>query len=99
MITGGSSPGRWISKLPDRDHIPLLRRPEGRVVFVHTGAGQPVRVWPLRAERPSPARGKLLRARGHTVRVVCNPLNNAIWWLAAGEKMWPLPPALQRCSA
>lgn len=69
-------------KLPERDNIPQLRKPGGRIVFVHTGAGQPVRVWPLDRYRQIVEN---LRARGHVVRVVCNP-EQRDWWVAAGEK-------------
>jgi len=60
--------------------LPQLR-PEGEVV-VHTGAGQPVRVWPLERYRKLVAR---LRGTGYRVQVACDP-DQRDWWLAAGEK-------------
>jgi ADP-heptose:LPS heptosyltransferase len=55
--------------------------PEGEVL-VHTGAGQPVRVWPLERYRHLVAR---LREAHHRVQVVCDP-DQQNWWMQAGEK-------------
>jgi ADP-heptose:LPS heptosyltransferase len=74
-------------ELEERDKIRLLPRPAGRVVLIHTGAGQPVRVWPLERYRELV---KNLRERSHVVRVVCNP-EQRDWWLAAGEKSVATP--------
>ena len=74
-------------ELEERDKIRLLPRPAGRTVVIHTGAGQPVRVWPLERYRQI---AENLRARGHVVRVVCNP-EQRDWWLAAGEKSAATP--------
>lgn len=52
-----------------------------RVILVHTGAGQPVRVWPLERYRQLVHR---LRALGWTVQVACDP-PQAPWWQQAGE--------------
>jgi ADP-heptose:LPS heptosyltransferase len=73
--------------LEERDKIRLLPRPAGRTVFIHTGAGQPVRVWPLERYRSI---AENLRVRGHVVRVVCNP-EQRDWWLAKGEKSVATP--------
>jgi ADP-heptose:LPS heptosyltransferase len=59
--------------------LPQLR-PEGEVL-VHTGAGQPVRVWPLERYRKLVAR---LREVNYRVQVACDPDQRG-WWLAAGE--------------
>lgn len=68
-------------ELPQREQLDLpVARPQGEVL-VHTGAGQPVRVWPL--ERYS----KLvthLRQTGYKVQVACDPDQQA-WWTAASE--------------
>ena len=56
-------------------------RPEGEIL-VHTGAGQPVRVWPLERYRNLVAR---LRGANYRVQVACDP-DQRNWWLAAGEK-------------
>jgi ADP-heptose:LPS heptosyltransferase len=74
-------------ELEERDRIKLLPRPAGRTVFIHSGAGQLVRVWPLERYRNI---AENLRARGHIVRVVCNP-EQRDWWLAAGEKSVATP--------
>ena len=56
------------------------QRPAGNIL-VHTGAGQPVRVWPLDRYRRLVAR---LREKGYRVQVACDP-DQHDWWLAAGE--------------
>ncbi|MDB6123740.1 MAG: hypothetical protein JWQ71_2733 [Pedosphaera sp.] len=55
---------------------------QGRNIFVHTGAGQAVRVWPLERYQSLVRR---LREKGFQVKVVCNP-EQRDWWLNAGEK-------------
>jgi len=60
--------------------LPQLR-PEGEVL-VHTGAGQPARVWPLERYRNLVGR---LRGASYRVQVACDP-DQRNWWLAAGEK-------------
>ena len=56
------------------------KRPAGEIL-VHTGAGQPVRVWPLDRYRRLVAR---LREKGYRVQLACDP-DQHDWWLAAGE--------------
>jgi ADP-heptose:LPS heptosyltransferase len=68
--------------LPVREKLPAPPRPSARDVLVHTGAGQPVRVWPL--ERYPHLVGRL-RREGYRVQVACDPDQRA-WWLEAGEK-------------
>ncbi len=68
--------------LEPRDRIQFSPPQTGRTVFIHTGAGQPVRVWPLERYRSITLR---LRARNYKVRVVCNP-EQRDWWVQAGEK-------------
>jgi ADP-heptose:LPS heptosyltransferase/glycosyltransferase involved in cell wall biosynthesis len=71
-------------ELPPRQKIGLLstRSNLGRgEVLVHTGAGQPVRVWPLDRYRKVVAR---LRRQNYQVRVACDP-DQQTWWLGAGE--------------
>ena len=67
--------------LEPRDKISFPLRRESRTVLVHTGAAQPVRVWPLERYHQLV---KKLRARGYAVRIVCNPEQQA-WWKNAGE--------------
>jgi heptosyltransferase-2 len=68
--------------LEKRQKIAFPPRPESRVVLLHTGAAQPVRVWPLEHYLQL---AKQLRSRGHTVRVLCNP-EQLNWWQNNGEK-------------
>jgi heptosyltransferase-2 len=67
--------------LPAIDRIPLPSAPSGVGILVHSGAGQPVRVWPLERYRQLVAR---LRAKKNIVRVACDPDQRG-WWLQAGE--------------
>lgn len=70
-------------ELPPREQL-LLPQRSGRQgeILVHTGAGQPVRVWPLERYRSLVAR---LRQKQFEVQVACDP-DQRNWWLAAGEK-------------
>jgi heptosyltransferase-2 len=69
-------------EVPAREALVLLPiRPDGEVL-VHTGAGQPVRVWPLERYRELVAR---LRQEHYRVQVACDP-DQQQWWQAAGEK-------------
>lgn len=52
-----------------------------RTILLHTGAAQPVRVWPLERYHRIVQR---LRAQGRTVQVVCNS-DQRDWWFSAGE--------------
>ena len=67
--------------MPLRGRIPTPSRPRMNQVLVHTGAGQPVRVWPLERYRKLVAR---LRQEGLRVQVVCDPDQRG-WWTSAGE--------------
>ncbi|MDB6108571.1 MAG: hypothetical protein JWR69_321 [Pedosphaera sp.] len=74
--------GRGLGlELPPQDKVQLSPNQGGQLVLVHTGAGQPVRVWPL--ERYQRLVGHL-RAQNYNVRVLCNP-EQFEWWLRAGE--------------
>jgi len=68
--------------LPPRERLPVVARASGNEVLVHTGAGQPVRVWPL--ERYHALVGRL-RHEGYRVQVGSDP-DQRSWWLEAGEK-------------
>lgn len=50
-------------------------------ILVHTGAGQPIRVWPLDRYQGLITR---LRKAGYGVTVACDP-DQREWWLRAGE--------------
>ena len=68
--------------LPAREAIPLpVARPDGPVL-VHSGAGQPIRVWPLTRYRNLVQR---LREQQYAVLVACDA-DQREWWLRAGER-------------
>jgi len=67
--------------LPPREAIPLPAVHRDGVVLVHSGAGQPIRVWPLERYCSLVAR---LRRNGHPVVVACDA-DQRQWWLQAGE--------------
>lgn len=74
-------------ELPRREDLALPHlRPRGEVLL-HTGAGQPVRVWPLKRYQRLVAR---LRQAGYRVQVACDP-DQRDWWLAAGEMQVAMP--------
>src|SRR5207245_5782777 len=68
--------------LPPREKIALPNSRADGQILVHTGAGQPVRVWPLERYRNLVAR---LRLNHFRVQVACDP-DQQQWWLAAGEE-------------
>jgi ADP-heptose:LPS heptosyltransferase len=73
--------------LPPREKLRLsIARPDGDIL-VHTGAGQPVRVWPLERYRNVLNR---LRTKGFHVQVACDP-DQAAWWRGVGEKNLAVP--------
>ena len=75
-------------KMPSREEIPVPAvHPDRQEILVHTGAGQPVRVWPLDRYRSLITR---LRQQGHRVQVACDP-DQSGWWLQAGERNLAVP--------
>ena len=68
-------------ELPLREQIPTQFPNANGKVLLHTGAGQPVRVWPLERYLHTVRR---LRERGHRVQVACDA-DQRVWWLGAGE--------------
>ena len=68
-------------KLASRDQIIQPAVNGKKTVLIHTGAGQPVRVWPLKYYQRLVAR---LRENGMSVQIACDPEQRE-WWLAAGE--------------
>jgi heptosyltransferase-2 len=67
--------------LPPREDLVMPQiRPNGELL-IHTGAGQPVRVWPL--ERYRHLAG-WLRQKNLRVQIACDP-DQREWWVAAGE--------------
>lgn len=67
--------------LPPREALAAPPRTRFQTILVHTGAGQPVRVWPLQRYRELVQR---LRSLGWRVRVACDPQQRQ-WWVDAGE--------------
>lgn len=65
------------------EHAPLGpgRTSKSRRILLHTGAGQPIRSWPLPRYLGVCRR---LRAAGWEVQVACDP-GQRDWWLQAGE--------------
>jgi ADP-heptose:LPS heptosyltransferase len=68
-------------ELPARQHLDLPRAHPGGEILLHTGAGQPVRVWPLERYR---SLAEWLRGKGLRVQVACDP-DQLAWWQATGE--------------
>ncbi|HWD94249.1 MAG TPA: glycosyltransferase family 9 protein [Verrucomicrobiae bacterium] len=70
-------------ELPAREDIAVPHRPENRSleILVHTGAGQPIRVWPLDNYRKLVTR---LRQKQYLVQVACDP-GQRDWWVRNGE--------------
>src|SRR6185312_12288248 len=69
--------------LPPREQMPLPPRSgnKDRPILIHTGAAQPIRVWPLENYQKLAAR---LRQKQYQVQVVCDP-DQRDWWLRNGE--------------
>jgi ADP-heptose:LPS heptosyltransferase len=67
---------------PMKNVVPLRNRAaKPRQILVHTGAAQPVRVWPLENYRQLIA---CLRQKEYCVQIACDP-NQRDWWLRNGE--------------
>ncbi len=79
-------------ELPARDRIPIPRPSRGSIgeILVHTGAGQPVRVWQLEKYK------KLVTdlRRKYRVQVACDP-DQRDWWLRAGETGIAMPQSVK----
>ncbi|TAK97463.1 MAG: glycosyltransferase family 9 protein [Verrucomicrobia bacterium] len=67
--------------VPEREAIPVTPNGSHHAILVHTGAGQPIRVWPLERYR---LLVQQLRADGFTVLLACDP-DQRDWWRQAGE--------------
>ncbi len=76
--------------LERQEKIHFPPRSSSRLILIHTGAAQPVRVWPLDHYLQL---AKKLRTRGHAVRILCNPEQQA-WWKEAGEKEVTAPQSI-----
>jgi ADP-heptose:LPS heptosyltransferase len=69
-------------EVPAREALALPRSRLTGEILVHTGAGQPVRIWPPERYGRLVAR---LRQVGYQVQVACDP-DQQKWWSKAGEK-------------
>jgi len=69
-------------EIEPQEKVGLGTKPRGRRVMIHTGAAQPVRVWPLDRYQRLVER---LRELGHDVQVVCDP-EQRDWWTKRGER-------------
>jgi ADP-heptose:LPS heptosyltransferase len=68
-------------ELPPREKIFIPAARDGETVLIHTGAGQPVRVWPLENYRQLASR---LRQKKIRVQIACDPDQREMW-LRSGE--------------
>jgi lipopolysaccharide heptosyltransferase II len=68
-------------ELPPREKISIPAAPNHKTILIHSGAGQPVRVWPLENYAKLAAR---LRQKNFPVQIACDADQHA-WWLRAGE--------------
>ncbi len=82
-------------EMPPREKLGLRRNREEGSILVHTGAGQPVRVWPL--ERYHNIVRKL-RQKGFSVIIACDP-DQRNWWLDAGEREVQTPQTVRELIA
>lgn len=73
--------GRHLGiELPSRDQLATpMRKPD--TVLIHSGAAQPIRVWPLERFQFLAAQ---LRQNHYTVQIVCDPAQRE-WWISHGE--------------
>ena len=63
------------------EQVRYPRQGNSRTILMHSGAAQPIRVWPLERFRNLALR---LRERGYQVKLLCNP-DQLTWWQKAGE--------------
>jgi heptosyltransferase-2 len=68
-------------ELPAREKISAAAPAAGKIILIHTGAGQPVRVWPLEHYKNLAAQ---LRRKNFPVQIACDP-DQRDFWLRAGE--------------
>lgn len=78
--------------LPEMKDIIPISKSTGTDVLVHTGAAQPVRVWPLERYAEIVRR---LKSLGYGVRVVCD-LSQLDWWRSNGELQAEAPASIAR---
>jgi len=74
-------------ELPPREKISFPAVPGRETVLIHSGAGQPIRVWPLENYRQIVRR---LRGLNRRVQVACDP-DQENWWRQNGETLVACP--------
>jgi ADP-heptose:LPS heptosyltransferase len=74
-------------ELPPRESIVIPAASGRRSVLIHSGAKQPVRVWPLENYKRLAGR---LRQKNVPVQIACDP-DQREWWLRAGENTVAMP--------
>ncbi len=67
--------------LPARPELPVAAEGPRTSILIHSGAAQPVRVWPLERFRSLAGR---LQGLGYAVKIVCDPPQEQ-WWRDHGE--------------
>jgi heptosyltransferase-2 len=67
--------------LPPREKVFVPAARNNEIILIHSGAGQPIRVWPLENYQQLAAR---LRRRNFQVRIACDP-DQREWWRHSGE--------------
>jgi heptosyltransferase-2 len=74
-------------ELPARGKISIPAISGRKTVLIHSGAGQPIRVWPLDNYRRLAVR---LREKKIPVQIACDP-DQRDWWVRAGENSVAAP--------
>ncbi len=82
-------------ELPPREKIPVPAARGGKTVLIHTGAGQPVRVWPLEKYKSLAAH---LRQKKFRVQIACDT-DQREWWLRSGETKIATPETVKELIA
>jgi ADP-heptose:LPS heptosyltransferase len=84
-------------ELPAKENIAIPHRNEAQQgeILVHTGAGQPIRVWPLENYQKLVAH---LRQKQYRVQVICDP-DQRVWWLRSGEASVATPKTVAELQA
>jgi ADP-heptose:LPS heptosyltransferase len=82
-------------ELPPREKIFSPAPRTSPTVLLHTGAAQPVRVWPLEKFQ---ALAMHLRQKNFHVQIACDPVQRA-FWLSAGEKELATPASVSELIA
>jgi heptosyltransferase-2 len=82
-------------ELPPREKISIPAARGGRTILIHTGAGQPVRIWPLEKYQGLAAQ---LRQKNFQVQIACDA-GQRDWWRRAGEARAATPKTVKELIA